>query len=144
MNCNSQNDHRHAVVIGASMAGLLAARVLSERYEQVSVIERDKLANSRENRRGVPQGRHTHGLLAGGRQALEVLFPGISGQLVAAGAVRMDIVNDTRWFMEGACHTRFQSGLEGLLMSRPFLESMVLYGSACAVCQMCAFGITVM
>ena len=122
MNSSLSNQHRHAVVIGGSMAGLLAARVLSGRFEQVTLIERDALPPSLDNRRGVPQGRHTHGLLAGGRQALEMFFPGISAELVAAGAVSGDIVRDTRWFLEGACHARFTSGLDGLLMSRPFLE----------------------
>jgi len=125
MNSNSQNDCRHAIVIGGSMAGLLAARVLSDFYQQVTVLDRDTLPVSGENRRGVPQGRHTHGLLSGGREAFEKLFPGISAQLQAAGAIASDIVGDGRWFLEGACHCRFDSGLVGLLMSRPFFESFV-------------------
>src|SRR3954471_18581235 len=125
MNTKASNKDRGAVVIGGSMAGLLAARVLADRYENVALLERDALASVGENRRGVPQGRHTHGLLAGGRQALEELFPRISQELVAAGAVSGDIIRDCRWFLEGGCHTRFPSGLDGLLMSRPFLESAV-------------------
>ncbi len=125
MDSTGLDERGHAVVIGGSMAGLLAARVLADQYQRVTVVERDALAESRENRRGVPQGRHTHGLLAGGRQVLETLFPGISRQLVDAGALSGDIIGDSRWFMEGACHCRFSSGLEGLLMSRPFLESAV-------------------
>jgi 2-polyprenyl-6-methoxyphenol hydroxylase-like FAD-dependent oxidoreductase len=124
MNSRTPNEER-AIVIGASMAGLLAARVLADCYDEVIVLERDGLPSSIENRRGVPQGRHTHGLLAGGREALEELFPGISAHCVAAGAVAGDILRDSRWFMEGACHARFASGLSGLLMSRPFFESMV-------------------
>src|SRR3954447_9887618 len=119
------DQHGTAVVIGGSMAGLLAAKVLANHYERVMVLERDVLPTSRENHRGVPQGRHTHGLLAGGRQALEELFPGISEELVAAGALRGDIVREGRWFLEGGCHCRPVSGLEGLLMGRPFLESIV-------------------
>jgi 2-polyprenyl-6-methoxyphenol hydroxylase-like FAD-dependent oxidoreductase len=115
----------HAVVIGGSMAGLLASQVLAERYERVTVIERDKLDGTKANRPGVPQGRHTHGLLAGGRQALETLFRGISEELTANGGVLGDIVGASRWFLEGACHARFASGLEGLFMSRPFLEHYV-------------------
>jgi 2-polyprenyl-6-methoxyphenol hydroxylase-like FAD-dependent oxidoreductase len=123
MNSNSRNEH--AVVIGGSMAGLLAARALADRYERVTLVDRDALGASLQNRRGVPQGRHTHGLLAGGRQALEKLLPGISKQLVAAGALPGDIIRDCRWFLEGGCHARFASGLDGLLVSRPFLEGMV-------------------
>ncbi len=118
------NEER-AIVIGASMAGLLTARVLADRYDNVVVLERDELPHSIENRRGVPQGLHTHGLLAGGREALEQLFPGISAQCVSNGAISGDILQESRWFMEGACHARFASGLHGLLMSRPFLESMI-------------------
>jgi 2-polyprenyl-6-methoxyphenol hydroxylase-like FAD-dependent oxidoreductase len=114
-----------AVVVGASMAGLLAVRVLSSYYKQVTLIDRDVLGTSVENRRGVPQGKHTHGLLAGGRLVLEDLFPGLTDQLLQAGALIGDIVGESRWFLEGACHTRVPSGLRGLLMSRPFLESAV-------------------
>ena len=125
MNRNYSNERRHAIVIGGSMAGLLAARVLAEDYEQVTLVERDGLPVSREARRGVPQGRHTHGLLASGRNVLETLFPGISSELITAGAVTGDILRDVRWFFEGACHVRFVSGMDGLLMSRPFLEATV-------------------
>src|SRR6201997_170180 len=70
-NSKTSNQQTNAIVIGGSMAGLLAARVLADCYQTVVLIERDALDSSGENRRGVPQGRHTHGLLAGGREALE-------------------------------------------------------------------------
>ena len=73
-----------AVVLGASMAGLLAARVLSERFERVVVIERDVLPPAGEHRRGVPQGRHLHGLHPRGREILEELFPGFTASLRVA------------------------------------------------------------
>ncbi len=107
------------------MAGLLAARVLSEHFHKVTLVERDTFPGTDENRRGVPQGRHTHGLLSSGRQGIERLFPGISEDLIRRGAIPADIVRDSRWFMEGGYHTRFTSGLDGLLMSRPFLECTV-------------------
>jgi 2-polyprenyl-6-methoxyphenol hydroxylase-like FAD-dependent oxidoreductase len=115
----------HAVVIGGSMAGLLAARVLTDHYDRVTLVERDLFPASGENRRGVPQGRHTHGLLASGRQVLDRLFPGISEELISSGALSGDIVGEVRWFNEGGCHRQFASGLTGLLMSRPFLEGVV-------------------
>ena len=114
-----------AIVIGGSMAGLLAARVLADHYKQVTVLERDEFPPLGAHRRGVPQGKHTHGLLASGRDAIEKLFPGISDQLIAAGALEGDIVGESRWFNEGACLARFKSGLNGLLMTRPLLEGMV-------------------
>src|SRR3954467_7907533 len=76
----------HAVVLGASMGGLITARVLADFYETVTVVERDVLPDDPENRRGVPQGRHTHALLSRGAQVLEELFPGFLDELVAAGA----------------------------------------------------------
>jgi len=118
-------DRKHAIVLGGSTAGLLAARVLSDHFERVSLVERDALPALAEQRPGVPQGRHTHGLLASGRNVLEGLFPGISEALLKAGAVTGDIVRDSRWFFEGACLSRPPSGLNGLLMTRPLLEAAV-------------------
>ena len=69
---------KEAIVIGASIGGLLAARVLADYYEAVTVVERDALPNTHEPRKGVPQGRHAHGLLAHGREVLDELFPGLS------------------------------------------------------------------
>jgi flavin-dependent dehydrogenase len=76
----------HAVVLGASLAGLLAARVLADAYGRVTVVERDPLPETAGNRRGVPQGRHAHVLLARGAQILDELFPGLLDDLVAGGA----------------------------------------------------------
>ncbi|MGH7598849.1 MAG: FAD-dependent oxidoreductase [bacterium] len=125
MDQNSRTEREHAIVIGGSMAGLLATRVLADHFRQVTLVERDVFPSMAEQRRGVPQGRHVHGLLASGRRVLDQLFPGISEQLIAAGAIEGDIVRDSRFFAEGACLARRASGLEGLLMSRPFLENFV-------------------
>jgi hypothetical protein len=108
-----QSRETHAVVIGGSLGGLLAARVLAA------------FAAAGEHRKGVPQGRHTHGLLASGSRVLKKWFPGFSQEVIEAGAVAGDIVADSRWFMEGACLKRFKSGLDGLLMTRPFLEGRI-------------------
>lgn len=80
----------HAVVLGASMAGLLAARVLSDSYDRVTVVERDRLDDGHGPRRGVPQGKHVHALLPSGSEALESLFPGLLDELVGAGAKAID------------------------------------------------------
>ena len=120
----SQN-RKHAIVIGGSMAGLLATRVLADHFKQVTLVERDAFPPEGEHRRGVPQGRHTHGLLAGGKQVVEQLFPGISQELIDGGAVKGDLANDSRWFVEGACLCKFTCGLGGLLLSRPYLEGRV-------------------
>lgn len=75
-----------AIVVGASMGGMLAARVLADFYPSVIVVERDDLPAGVGNRRGVPQGRQPHLLLARAAQILDELFPGILAELVAAGA----------------------------------------------------------
>src|SRR6185312_9426904 len=72
-----------AIVIGASMGGLLAARALSDFFTTVTVLERDAFPTADTARKGVPQGRHAHGLLARGSAVLEELFPGFSDEVVA-------------------------------------------------------------
>lgn len=79
---------RRAVVIGAGLAGMLAAAALAPAVDEVVVLERDDLPDAPEHRRGLPQGRHAHLLLAGGLAALEELVPGVRVRehLLAAGA----------------------------------------------------------
>ncbi len=78
---------RQALVLGAGMGGLTAARALADHFERVLVLERDTLPDHAEDRPGVPQGRHVHVLLAGGQQALCELFPGFDRDIAAMGAV---------------------------------------------------------
>ena len=85
-----------AVVLGGSIAGLLAARVLADTHAEVVVVERDELSHSAGHRRGVPQSRHIHGLLARGQQALEELFDGFTTELVDLGAPTGDMLQDLR------------------------------------------------
>jgi hypothetical protein len=87
---NPQELGERAVVLGASMGGLLAARVLSDFFRTVTVVERDVLPDDPANRRGVPQGRHAHLLLPRGAQILDELFPGILNGLVVDGAPVLD------------------------------------------------------
>lgn len=91
----------HAIVIGGSLAGLFAARVLSEYVDQVTVLERDDLAAPEQHRKGVPQARHSHGLLAGGYEAMETLFPGFGAALRAAGALPFDVAGDVWYYQFG-------------------------------------------
>ncbi len=90
-----------AVVIGASMGGLLAARALTEFYDAVTVIERDELPAGCGPRKGVPQARHAHGLLAKGREVLEEFFPGFTKEMVAQGASAGDLLDRCLWFNHG-------------------------------------------
>jgi 2-polyprenyl-6-methoxyphenol hydroxylase-like FAD-dependent oxidoreductase len=80
---------RHAIVIGGSMAGLLAARVLADHFDRVTIVDRDRLPVEATFRDGVPQSRHLHALLKRGLSVLEELFPGLESELLAAGAVRL-------------------------------------------------------
>jgi 2-polyprenyl-6-methoxyphenol hydroxylase-like FAD-dependent oxidoreductase len=119
----------HAIVLGASMAGLLAARVLADFYTTVTVVERDTLGCDVTVRKGVPQGRHTHGLLMRGAQALEELFPGLLDECVGDGAVMFDGSDLSRLYfhMNGhlAVRTGAAAGLKTYNMTRPFLESHI-------------------
>jgi 2-polyprenyl-6-methoxyphenol hydroxylase-like FAD-dependent oxidoreductase len=122
---------KHALVLGASMAGLLAARVLSDFYDRVTVVERDTLPAGAEQRRGVPQGLHVHGLLAAGAQSLNIIFPGILDELVRDGAtmVRFDDA-EAVWQIAAGHDLRFtscdrSSELIAYQSTRPFLESHV-------------------
>ncbi|WP_063794009.1 FAD-dependent oxidoreductase [Streptomyces graminilatus] len=113
----------HAIVLGGSLGGILAARVLSESYDKVTVFDRDVLPTEAVNRKGIPHGAHPHGLLARGRQVLEELFPGFTADLTARGGTPVDLQRDFVWINDGHRLLRAESGLQGLAVSRPALES---------------------
>ena len=115
----------HAVVIGASMGGLLAARALADVFPLVTVLERDGFPDTDIPRKGVPQGHHAHGLLSRGRCVIEDFFPGWTEGVVEAGGIRVDVVRDVAWFGHGVALKQAPSDLEGLLASRPVLEGHV-------------------
>lgn len=113
-----------AVVIGSSVAGLVAARVLAERFEQVIVVERDAVTQEREcaPRRGVPQGHHAHLMLKKGGEILSELFPNFYEELAAAHQTREMSTQDLRWYHFDVWKKRFPSELRTYLVSRPLLE----------------------
>lgn len=114
-----------AVVLGASLAGLLAARVLADAYRQVTVIDRDQLPETPTHRRGVPHGRHIHALLARGQQALEELVPGLTAELVNDGIPTGDLLANARLYLSGHRLRQAHTGLGLLCVSRPVLEGHV-------------------
>ena len=116
---------QHAIVIGGSLAGMLSARVLSEYFERVTIIERDLLPDSPGQRKGVPQARHLHALLLRGLQIVEELFPGIRSQMVEAGAVEIDTARDLAWLTPAGWGRRFGSDFIGLSFSRNLLDWMI-------------------
>jgi 2-polyprenyl-6-methoxyphenol hydroxylase-like FAD-dependent oxidoreductase len=112
----------HAVVVGAGMAGLVAARVLADHFARVTVIERDRLPARPAPRAGVPQSRHIHILLARGMAVLDQLFPGLEDELLAAGAVPIDFPGDAVWLSPAGWSQRFRPGLRLVSCTRPLLE----------------------
>ncbi len=115
----------HAAVLGASMAGLTIAQALGERFDRVTVVERDDLADRAEPRRGVPQSRHVHVLQLRGKDALEALFPGLSEDLIRDGAVASDWGERGRITMSGHRFARQALGRNIVSASRPLLEQHV-------------------
>lgn len=115
----------HAVVIGASMGGLVAACVLADRFARVTVVDRDSLPEDARERRGVPHGGHGHALLVSGQSTLEELFPGVSDELTAGGAVPFDPGWDVLFHQMGGHRLRFTTGRQGISLTRAFLEHTI-------------------
>ncbi|GAA2355818.1 hydroxylase [Catellatospora methionotrophica] len=115
-----------AVVLGGSVAGLMAARVLSDHADEVVIIERDAPDSGDGPRPGVPQGSQVHGLLPAGQQQFERWFPGFIAEAIAAGAV-VPPFGSFEFIMNGALRTAKPIRLEqpGLVSTRPFLENLI-------------------
>lgn len=116
---------RRAIVLGASIAGLLAARVLAERFEEVWLLERDALPDGAAPRKGTPQAQHAHGLLARGREILESLFPGFTAALVGEGALAGDLLANAPFVAGGRRFASGTSWAHGLACSRLAIEAQV-------------------
>jgi 2-polyprenyl-6-methoxyphenol hydroxylase-like FAD-dependent oxidoreductase len=114
-----------ALVLGGSIAGLLAARVLSESYAEVTVVDRDVLTGVTTPRRGAPHAAHAHGLLARGHQIIDELFPGITPHMTARGVPLADLNKDMRWYIDGHRLAAEPSDLRCLSATRPDLEAYV-------------------
>jgi 2-polyprenyl-6-methoxyphenol hydroxylase-like FAD-dependent oxidoreductase len=112
----------HAVVLGGSLAGLLAARILADHFDKVTILERDTYLETTDVRKGIPQANHVHGLLLRGRQVLEDLFPGLQDEMIAAGAPLVDMANDIPWYTRAGWGVRFSSEMKVLAFTRPLLD----------------------
>lgn len=113
---------KHAVVLGGSLAGLLAARALARHFDRVTVIERDAYPSNTAVRKGVPQAGHVHALMRRGQQAIEELFPGILEELLADGAHLVDVAGEVAWLTPAGWGTRFPSDLKLVGFTRPLLD----------------------
>ncbi|MCF8564199.1 hypothetical protein LLE49_05520 [Alicyclobacillus tolerans] len=113
---------RRAVVMGGSISGMLSARVLSDFFDDVIIIEADDPSYVKSVRKRIPQGQHSHVLLQAGQQVLDRLFPNFINELIEDGSVVADFTNDLEWFHFGKWKKRFESGIMGVQQTRPFLE----------------------
>ena len=117
---------KRAVVIGAGIAGLAAARALSDTFKEVILLERDRLSDHPAHRQGVPQGRHPHLLLAGAMIALGDLFPGFAKDLAQAGAVEVNAGLEMRIELPGLDpFPRYDLRRSVFALSRPLLELLL-------------------
>ncbi len=113
---------KKALIIGSSMAGILAARVCSDHFEEVSVLEKDEIIDQVTNRKGIPQDNHLHILLSKGHNILEYYFPGLMKSLVQQGAIAGDLGKFFKWYHEGGYRPQITTGVNSAMMSRALLE----------------------
>ncbi len=111
-----------AVVLGGSIAGLFAARVLADAYDEVLIVDRDVLVGATGPRRHCPQTYQANGLLARGQQVMEELFPGITQELVDYGVPKGDLSGNCRWYTQGFRLKQQHGDLVTLGVLRPALE----------------------
>ena len=117
---------KQAVVLGAGMAGLPAARALADYFDHVVILEADALPSGSAPRSGTPQCKSLHALLAGGFEALSQLFPGFGEALVNAGAQCLSVgIDDQYEWPSVGVFPRRDLGFSNYTMSRPLLESVV-------------------
>lgn len=116
---------QRAIVIGASIAGLLAARAVSPFFASVLVVDRDALPAAPAWRKGASQSHHGHVLLSAGEAVLERFFPGLFVELARAGASTLDVSATSNWFSLGSWKRRFPAGMHVRVQSRELLEHAV-------------------
>jgi len=114
-----------AVVVGGSMAGLCAARILADTFAEVVVLERDRLPAEPIARRGAPQISHPHTLLEAGRATLEDIFPGFGEELLTQGGVLIDSGTDMEYYDQGGFVADTEARLPTYCASRPLFEHVV-------------------
>jgi len=116
---------RRAVVLGGSIAGLFAASVLADAFDEVKIVDRDVLLGVAGPRRSCPQGKHINGLLARGQLAMEDMFPGITKEIFADGVPTGDLCGNVRWYFNGVRIQQENAGLTCVAASRPMLEKHI-------------------
>jgi 2-polyprenyl-6-methoxyphenol hydroxylase-like FAD-dependent oxidoreductase len=114
-----------AVVLGGSIAGLFAARVLADAYDEVHIVDRDKLVGVKGVRRFCPQSHQANGLLARGVQVMEELFPGLTQEMIDYGVPTGDLSGSCRWYARGNRLKQQHAGLQTLGVVRPLFEYFI-------------------
>lgn len=121
----------HAVVIGASIGGLCAARALQHRFAKVTILEADSLPTTPQGRRGTPQAWHNHFLLAAGREAIESLFPGFTQRLIDNGGCEIDPGLQAANCLINGWAPRSKTDMRMYFASRPMIEMTIRGFVAC-------------
>ncbi|MFD0688071.1 FAD-dependent oxidoreductase [Actinomadura fibrosa] len=116
---------RTAVVLGGSVAGLCAAGVLAEHFDEVVVLERDRLPPDAQHRRGVPQSKHPHFLLNSGRRAIGKIYPGFEEALIAAGGMHLMPSMDAAYCENDGWAPRKQGSMTMVYSSRVLIERVL-------------------
>ena len=118
---------QRAIVIGSSIAGMLGARVLTDYFERVTILDRDVLPTTPQARRGVPQSVQPHVLLTKGYRLITEFFPGIDSQLEAHGVLNIDWAQEFQYYVEGSwsSSTEEASDLVSVTCSRYLLEWII-------------------
>ena len=117
--------YSHAVVIGGSIAGMTAARMLADHFAQVTVVERDVAPDPVAFRKGAPQTRHPHALLGEGQRLLEKMFPGVVQELHAKGAIPANFGNELGFYINGNWCQPYKSPIVTTMCSRPLLDNAI-------------------
>ena len=116
---------KKAIVIGGSIAGLLAARILSDHFEEVVLIEKDRFSEDGKVRNGTPQANHIHLLLARGKEILLDYFPDLEREMIESGANKIDFLNDGKFYLPSGWAQRFESGVITFTCTRTLLENSI-------------------
>ncbi|MFD3612129.1 NAD(P)/FAD-dependent oxidoreductase [Streptomyces atroolivaceus] len=117
--------HAPAVVIGASVGGLLAAQVLADHFPAVLLVDRDDLPNTAAPRSGTPQDAHVHVLFPPGLGVLEDLFPGFTVDFCRKGGHLIDVGAHLVLATRHGWGLRTPSGTSAIGASRPLLEHVL-------------------
>src|SRR5690606_35246712 len=117
--------NKHAIIIGGSIGGCLAAEVLSEYFDKITILEKGSFDDEMNDRQSVPQEKHVHVLLHKGEKIIESILPSIKDDLRNERAVDIDLGKDTEWFQFGLWKKHYDIGLKSIFFSRRLLDSSI-------------------